>query len=89
MSPSTVRTTNQLKALLRRLRREQGLTQAELGSRLGLSQERISKIENHPERVNVDQLFTVLMALEAELLIRPKTSAASSVSAPSQPSECW
>jgi HTH-type transcriptional regulator/antitoxin HipB len=68
----TIRTTGQLGHILRRLRKARGLSQVELGRKIGLSQERISVIENHPERISIDQLLTVLMALETELRIEPR-----------------
>lgn len=37
---------------------------------MGLSQKRISSIEAHPDRVSLDQLLTVLMALGAQLQVR-------------------
>ena len=67
-----VKTSTQLKAALRNLRRAQGLSQSKFGSKVGLSQERISAIENHPERVTMDQLLTILMALGMELVIKPR-----------------
>ena len=67
--PNNVRTTGQLGPILKQLRKAKGWSQMELGNRIGLSQERISVIENHPERMSVDQLFTVLMALEAEIQV--------------------
>ncbi len=69
-----VRTSDQLRSILRRLRKAQGLSQTDLGRKVGLSQERISAIENHPERVTTDQLLTVLMALGAELAITPRSA---------------
>lgn len=68
-----VKTPTQLKAALRSLRHAQGLSQSEFGRKLGLSQERISAIENHPERVTTDQLLTLLMALGMELVIKPRS----------------
>lgn len=50
-----------------------GLSQTELGQKIGLSQERISSIESRPEKVAFDQLLTVLMALDAEFVIVPRT----------------
>jgi HTH-type transcriptional regulator/antitoxin HipB len=47
-----------------------------LGRQVGLSQERISAIERHPERVTVSQLLTVLMALQAQLRVEPRPAAA-------------
>lgn len=68
----TIRTSGQLGPVLKRLRKDMGWSQFELGNRIGLSQERISVIENHPERISIDQLLTVLMALEAELRVEPR-----------------
>ena len=66
-----IKTPHQLKAVLRSLRRGRGLNQSEFGRKIGLSQERISAIENHPERLTTDQLLTILMALGMELVIKP------------------
>jgi HTH-type transcriptional regulator/antitoxin HipB len=55
------------------LRHAQGLNQSEFGRKVGLSQERISVIENHPERVTTDQLLTLLMALGMELVVKPRS----------------
>lgn len=71
-----IRTTGQLGPVLRNLRKARGWSQAELGRRVGLSQERISAIENRPEKVNLDTLLTLAMALDAEWSIgaRPTTA---------------
>lgn len=69
-----ISTSGQLGPVLRGLRLRKGLSQAELGSRIGLSQERISKIENHPEKVTFDQILTLLMALDATLSVEPRSS---------------
>jgi HTH-type transcriptional regulator/antitoxin HipB len=68
-----IRTPTQLKTALRSLRHAQGLNQSEFGRKVGLSQERISAIENHPERVTTDQLLTLLMALGMELVVKPRS----------------
>jgi HTH-type transcriptional regulator/antitoxin HipB len=64
-----ITTKGQIGAVLIKLRRQHGLSQQALGDKIGLSQERISRIERHPEKVTVDQLLTVLMALDAGLLV--------------------
>jgi HTH-type transcriptional regulator/antitoxin HipB len=69
-----ISTSGQLGPVLKGLRLRKGLSQAELGSRIGLSQERISKIENRPEKVTLDQILTLLMALDATLSVEPRTS---------------
>lgn len=42
-------TDHQLAILLKSLRRERKLTQAELGQKLGMSQRMVAKLEAHPE----------------------------------------
>ena len=64
-----IRTTGELGPLLKRLRKARHWSQTELGRRIGLSQERISAIENHPENVTMDNLFTVMMALEVHFTV--------------------
>jgi len=77
---NAIRTTGQLGPVLKRLRKAKGWSQFELGKKIGLSQERISVIENHPERVSMDQLLTLLMALDAELQIAHRTALAAEAS---------
>ena len=69
-----IKTPEQLRVALRQLRHAQGLNQSEFGRRVGLSQERISAIESHPEKITTDQLLTVLMAMGMELVIKPRRS---------------
>jgi len=73
-----IRTPEQLRVALRQLRRALGFNQSEFGSRVGLSQERISAIESHPEKITTDQLLTILMAMGMELVIKPRTTTSSS-----------
>lgn len=79
-----IRTTGQLGPVLRSLRKARGWSQAELGRRVGLSQERISAIESRPEKVNLDTLLTLAMALDAEWSIGARTAAAPSPEAGEQ-----
>lgn len=71
-----IRTTGELGPLLKRLRRARKWSQTDLGRRIGLSQERISAIENHPENVTMDNLFTVMMALEVHFSVVEQEPAA-------------
>lgn len=95
-----VRTSGQLGPILKQLRKAAGWSQSALGQKIGLSQERISAIENHPERVTVDQLLTVLMALDAQLAVEnrdaavanrttPKTASKTGKAAATKPTESW
>jgi HTH-type transcriptional regulator/antitoxin HipB len=65
-----IRLADQLRAHLRSLRKQRGLTQAELGKRLGIGQVRIAEIEARPGLVGVDQLVKLLSALGAGLVVR-------------------
>jgi HTH-type transcriptional regulator/antitoxin HipB len=71
---NAIRTTGQLGPILKRLRKDKGWSQIEFGKRIGLSQERISVIESFPEKMSLDQLLTVLMALDAELQVVPRNT---------------
>jgi len=72
-------TAPQLGQLLVSARKRHKLTQAAIASRVGLSQNRISHLESHPEEISVKQLFSWLAALELEVKVGVRdTSAASS-----------
>lgn len=52
---------------IRRLRERKGLTQAELGERLGVTRQAISKVEQGRENVTVDRLQRIMRALNYRL----------------------
>lgn len=60
----------QLSQHLRALRKARGLTQRELGAILNLNQSRIAEIEKNPSLVSVEQIFEVLAALGAKVVLR-------------------
>ena len=62
-----------LGAFLRDVRKKQGLTQTELGRRVGLDQKKISLLENGNPNCRIDSLFRLLSALGVGLVIQPKT----------------
>jgi HTH-type transcriptional regulator/antitoxin HipB len=65
-----IQTPNQLASHLRSLRRAHHLTQAQLGTLVGLDQTRIAKIEKDPRRISVGQLVKVLNALGVRMLLQ-------------------
>lgn len=65
-----IRLADQLRAHLRALRKQRGLTQAQLGQKLGIGQVRVAEIEAKPGLVSVDQLIKLLSALGATLVLR-------------------
>lgn len=66
----TINTAEQLRPQLQALRKQRGLTQAQLGAALGVTQARIVEIEAAPGRVSLLQLMQVLHALGATLVVR-------------------
>jgi HTH-type transcriptional regulator/antitoxin HipB len=67
---------DQLSAHLKSLRKAAGLTQAQLGERLGVGQVRIAEIEKDPGAISVQQLMQLLSALGSNLALSdPKHSA--------------
>lgn len=64
-----IRVGAQLREHLRALRKQAGLTQAQLGRRLGVGQARIAEIESNPAATSVEQFLRVLSTLGAGLAI--------------------
>ena len=64
-----VDTPQQLRIILRTLRQSRGLTQAQLGQLLGVSQKRIARIEAAPQRTAFDQVARMVSALGGRLVI--------------------
>ena len=63
----TIQVPTQLSSHLRALRKAKGMSQLDLGKRLGLSQARIARIEGDPLSISVEQLLRVLAALGVKL----------------------
>jgi HTH-type transcriptional regulator/antitoxin HipB len=77
-----IQASAQLSVHIKSLRKARGLTQAELGQRIGVKQVRIADIEKNPGAVSLDQLVQLLHALDAGLLLIDKLAAASSAPYP-------
>jgi HTH-type transcriptional regulator / antitoxin HipB len=77
---------DQLAPQLRSLRKARGLTQAELASKLGVSQSRIAAIERNAAAVSSGQLLSLLKVLGVDLLLRDTQAQTASAAASSQSS---
>ncbi len=69
------RTTEQLGAVVRRERRKRGLTQAELGRKIGLRQATISKLEKGEPATQLRTLLDALTALGLQVIITEREKA--------------
>lgn len=65
-------TAIQLGQMLRTARKQRGLTQAEVGARLSLSQNRVSHLEGHADEISVKQLLTWCAVVGLELNMTPR-----------------
>ncbi len=65
----SVDTPQQLRTILRSLRQARGLTQTQLGQRLGVTQKRIARIEAAPEVTAFDQIARMVTAMGYRLVI--------------------
>ena len=72
------RTPSQIGNLIRRIRKNRGMSQSDLGARTGLRQSTISLIEQGHTATKLDTLLKVLAALDLEFRItsRSKTGPA-------------
>ena len=64
-----VDTPQQLRAILRALRQARGLTQTQLGQRIGVTQKRIARIEAAPQVTGFDQIARMVSAMGGRLVI--------------------
>jgi HTH-type transcriptional regulator/antitoxin HipB len=76
MNTPILQTAAQLSAHLRSLRKSHALTQAQLGAMLGVDQTRVAKIERNPGAISVDQLLQIIAALDAQLVLQPRSKTA-------------
>lgn len=86
MDEFPVRTAEQLPGLLQGFRKQAGFTQADVASRLGVTQQTLSSLERNASAVSAARLMKLLGILGVELVLR-KPTGPSSPSDPSAPHE--
>jgi HTH-type transcriptional regulator/antitoxin HipB len=78
MNEQIARTEKQLGAILRRARKQAGLTQGTLGGQMHLRQGTVSRLESGEPAVQLRTLMEALSALKLELVVRPRSQASPS-----------
>lgn len=78
MSDFTVRTADQLPALLRAFRKQAGMTQAEAALRLGVTQQTLSAFERNAGKLGADRLLEILGILGVEVVLRQRAKSSAS-----------
>jgi HTH-type transcriptional regulator/antitoxin HipB len=72
MKEYLLRTARQLGPVLQGVRKTRALTQAEVGSAMGVPQSVVSKLEADPSYAAFGRIFKLLAALDLELVVRPR-----------------
>lgn len=67
------RTPKQIGAIIQRQRRLKNLTQLALAERIGLRQEKVSKIEAGHPGTRIETICALLSALDLEITIAPRS----------------
>ena len=68
---------NQIGATLAARRKDLGLSQTDVASRLGLSQNRLSELESRPETMTTEQLLALANVLGLEMTLAVRASSPS------------
>lgn len=77
MTGYSIKTPQQLGAVLAGYRKQQNLTQKAAGNRVGLAQSVVSSLEKAPQRAGLARIFKLLSALDLELVVRPRDKSTS------------
>ncbi|TYR35647.1 helix-turn-helix domain-containing protein [Mesorhizobium microcysteis] len=75
MSDQIARNEKQLGAILRRARKQAGLTQGALADHIHLRQATVSRLEAGEPALQLRTLMAALSALDLELVVRPRSKA--------------
>lgn len=85
MEQFTVRTAEQLPLLLQAFRKNAGLTQSEVATRLGVTQQTYSALERNAEKVGAGRLLKLLGILGVELVLSKPGVGPTPAAAPESP----
>jgi len=66
----------QAPSILKSLRKQKGLTQKQLGEKIGTSQRVVARIEANPASVRFERILQILAVLDADVIIRERDNKA-------------
>ncbi|RII83479.1 helix-turn-helix transcriptional regulator [Neopusillimonas maritima] len=72
LQPVPLRTEREISVLLNGLRKQQKISQKELGKRLGLQQSRVSELLSNPTAMRVEQFMQILAILGMQLQVQSR-----------------
>lgn len=64
--------TKSLGQILRSVRKQRNLSQADAGKSVSIDQPTLSQVERGETNIRVDTLFRILAALDMEMIVRPR-----------------
>ncbi len=70
-----IRHPQQLASVLKAMRHQAGLSQAQVAAKLGVTHQAVSALERQPESATLDRLMRLLAALNIDLVLRPTDEA--------------
>lgn len=82
MSDYPIRTESQVSLLLKSFRQARGMTQADLGRALGVTQQTASDLERNASSASVSRLMRMLSVVGVELVLRDKQTASDTAAKP-------
>ena len=74
LSLHIVRAPQQLGPLLRALRKQAGLTQADVAGQLGVTRQAVSELENRAESATFERLMRLCAVLGVEIALQPRAT---------------
>ena len=89
MSSFVVRTPGQLIPIFSAFRRRNGLSQAELARLIGVSQQTVSQLERNPDKATLERLLRAFAAMDVEIVVQSKGTAANSDGAVPAKKAAW
>lgn len=85
-----LKTLGQLPLILKGFRKEQGLTQAAMAEKLGITQQSYAFFEANPATATLERLFTVLRLLNVEISLEHTLPVPDpAIAAPANKKESW
>jgi len=73
-----IRVPEQLGAVLRAARLQQGMTQAEVAEKIGISPQAMSRLEKNAGKASFDRIHRLSLLLGLEIVLQPKNRVAES-----------
>jgi len=89
MRQYAVQTAEQLPALLKAFRKESGLTQTQVATSLGVTQQTLSALERNAQKVSAERLLHLLGILGVEMVLQGRQASSRNSSTEDEGAGGW